>query len=375
MAKRRGHGEGSVTLLKDGRWRAYISLGKNKRKYFYGKTQKEVIAKLQKGQREKQQGTLITTPDQPLKVYLTRWLEVYKPTVRLATYNIRRLIVQNHIIPALGDIPLQRLTPQEVRVFYASELERGLKGSSVGTYHVTLHKALDRAAKDGLIARNVCDLVDPPKSERVEMTTLNKDQALQFLSAARGHRLELLFTMAITTGMRQGELLGLRWSDIDMERGTLSVRRTIKRVGKYGIIETEPKTAKGKRQISIPPFILDMLRVHQDQQTALRMAAGEKWQDRGMVFCTDTGGYFEGQRVHKPFKQLLAAAGLPDIRFHDLRHSAATLLLAMKEHPKVVQELLGHSSITTTLMTYSHVLPIMHEEAMRKMGDMFKRDK
>ncbi|HET8846374.1 MAG TPA: site-specific integrase, partial [Ktedonobacteraceae bacterium] len=220
----------------------------------------------------------------------------------------------------------------------------------------------------------ICDLVDPPKPIKVEMKTLDKDQSLRLLAAARGHKWEVLFTIAITTGMRQGELLGLRWADIDMERGTISIKRTVKRVGNYGIIETEPKTAKGKRQISLPPFILDMLRNHQEKQVALQEIAGEKWQNKGMVFCTEAGGYLEGQRIHKPFKRLLAAAGLPDIRFHDLRHSAATLLLAMNEHPKVVQELLGHSNITTTLNTYSHVLPSMHKEAMRKMGDLFKGD-
>lgn len=374
MAKRRGHGEGSVYQRSDGRWTAYISLEDHSRKYFYGKTQKEVISKLQKGQRDKQQGILLTTPDQPLRVYLTRWLEVYKLTVRLSTYNIRRLMVQNHIIPALGHIPLQRLTPQDIRSFYASELERGLKGSTVVSYHVTLHKALDQAVKDGLLARNVCDLVDAPKIVKSEMKTLDREQAQRLLDAAKGHKLELLLMLAITTGMRQGELLGLRWSDIDMERGTLSVRRTIKRVGKYGILEMEPKTAKARRQILLPAFILAMLRKHETKQNEMREAAGDNWQNKGTVFCSDTGGYLEGQRLHKPFKKLLEKAGLPDMRFHDLRHSSATLLLAMNVHPKIVQELLGHSNITTTLNTYSHVLPSMHQEATQKMEDLFKRD-
>lgn len=373
MAKRRGHGEGSVTQRKDGLWQSYITLENRKRKYFYGKTQKEVIDKLQKAQREKHQGTLITAPDQRLEVYLTHWLEAYKPAVRLATYNIKSYIVHGHIIPAIGHIPLQRLTPHHIRTFYATEMKAGLKPQTVRGYHLTLHKALVHAVRDGLIAKNVCDLVDPPKPIKREMQTLNEEQSRVLLEAAKGHRLEILLILAITTGMREGEMLALRWSDIDMDRGVVFVRRTVKRVGKYGMVETEPKTARSNRQISLPDFVVSALKKHMTEQDALKSKMGTRWQDKGLVICNHFGGYIETAFLTTRFKKLLSVAGLPNIRFHDLRHSAATLLFAMGVHPKIVQELLGHSSVAITMDVYSHALPSMHQEAMRKMDGLFRR--
>jgi integrase len=372
MAKRRGHGEGSVYQRSDGRWTAYITLDNRKRKYFYGKTRKEVVDKLQKAQREKHQGTLITTPDQRLEDYLTHWLDTYKPTVRLATYNIKSYIVRGHIIPAIGHIPLQRLTPQHIRAFYASEMNNGLKPQTVRGYHLTLHRALAQAVKDGLIARNVCDLVDPPKPLRREMQTLNEEQARHLLETAKGHRLEFLLTLAIATGMREGEMLALRWSDIDMDKGVLFVRRTVKRVGKYGIVETEPKTARSRRQIALPDFVIAALKAHKEKQEALRLKMGKRWRNKELVICNHFGDVIDTANLTHWFKKLLKQAELPNIRFHDLRHSAATLLLAMDVHPKIVQELLGHSSIAITMDVYSHALPSMHQEAMRKMDGIFR---
>jgi integrase len=374
MTKRRGHGEGSVIQRKDGRWQAYISLENHSRKYFYGKTQKEVIEKLQKAQREKHQGTLITTPDQRLEDYLTQWLEAYKPTVKLATYNMKSYAVRGHIIPAIGHIPLQRLTPQHLRAFYASELKTGLKPQTVRGYHATLHTALVQAVKDGLIAKNVCDVVDPPKPIKREMQTLNEEQARLLLETAKGHRFfETLLTLAITTGMREGEMLALRWSDIDMDRGVLFVRRTVKRVGKYGIVETEPKTTRSTRKIMLPDFVIAVLRSHEEKQQALRQKMGDRWRNKGLVICNHFGDVIETANLTIGFKKLLKVAGLPNVRFHDLRHSAATLLFAMGVHPKIVQELLGHSSVALTMDVYSHALPSMHGEAMRKMDDIFQR--
>ena len=205
------------------------------------------------------------------------------------------------------------------------------------------------------------------------MKALNQEQALKLLEMAKGHRMSALLTLAVATGMREGEILGLRWSDIDMDKGMIFIRRTIKRVSPYGIIETEPKTAKGKRKIMLPDFVIEALKAHKVQQQTIREKA-IKWHNNDFVFCNHFGGLIETSRLYMDFKGLLQAANLPVIRFHDLRHSAATLLLSMGIHPKVVQELLGHSTIAMTLDTYSHVLPSMHEEAMRKMGDLFKKE-
>jgi integrase len=192
------------------------------------------------------------------------------------------------------------------------------------------------------------------------------------LETARGHRLEALLTLALTTGMRRGEMLALRWQDINWSDSSLQVQRTVNRYGRgHGYVVSEPKTTKGRRRITLPAFVLDMLKQHKAHQLEARLKAGPAWQDQGLVFCNDVGGFLRPNGVGKQFQRLVKAAGLPHMRFHDLRHSAATILLAMRVNPKVIQELLGHSQIRITLDIYSHALPDMQEEAMQKMDDLF----
>lgn len=382
MAKRRGHGEGSVYQIKDGRWVTSISTGDRKRKYLHSKTQKEALEKLTKARYEQQQGTLVNSPRQLLKVYLAWWLdEVYKPTVRLSTYYNRQLAIKNHIIPALGHISLQALTPKDVQAFYAKKMRvepkpqagkkrSALKPQSVKNLHTILHKALDHAVKWGLISRNVCDLVELPASIRQEMQYLTLEQAKCLLEAAKDYKLEALLTLSVTTGIREGELLSLRWSDVDLEKKRLSVRRTLTHAGTYGILESEAKTAAGKRQMVLPDFVVRALKLHRKEQQVMRQRAS-KWLNENYVFCSRFGNHIQETNLRKKFKKVLAQAQLPNIRFHDLRHSAATILLAMGVHPKIVQEILGHSNIAITLDMYSHVIPTMHEKTMGGLGNLF----
>jgi integrase len=237
--------------------------------------------------------------------------------------------------------------------------------------HSLLHSALENAVKWNLVGRNVCDLVSPPVPKRHEIQPLTPEQAQRLLRAAREHKLETLLTLALATGMRRGELLGLRWQDIDFEVGCLHVRHSVGRVGRYGMIKSEPKTQRGRRKIMLPAFVLEALRQHQQQQHAAREEAGSDWQEKDIVFAGRNGKYFDLNGLDYHFKRLLKSAGLPNIRFHDLRHSAATILLSMGVHPKVVQELLGHSNISITLDIYSHVLPSIQQEAMNKLDDLF----
>ena len=202
----------------------------------------------------------------------------------------------------------------------------------------------------------------------MEMRALSPDQAQSFLEAARGDKLEALYLLALTTGMRQGELLALQWKDINWNNGTLQVRRKISRITNQGFVFSEPKTAKSRRSITLTQMAVETLKQHRLHQNEQRLAAGPIWEEYDLVFCNALGRPIEvGNMIRRSFRPLLQKAGLPIIRFHDLRHSCASLLLSMGVHPKVVQELLGHSQISVTLDTYSHVLPSLQGEAISRL--------
>ena len=371
---RRKHGEGSVFQRKDGRWVAQVRLENGKLKSSYHKTGKEANVALRKMLYELEHRTLATGPNQILKVYLEQWLEqVHKlSAIRVGTYNMYRIVIYKHIIPMLGHIQLQKLTPQQVQAFYTKKLDEGLSFKRVRGFHSVLHSALENAVKWNLVGRNVCDLVTPPVPRRHEIQPLTQEQAQRLLKVAQNHKLEALLTVAITTGMRRGELLGLHWQDIDLRTGSLQVKRTVNRIGKHGLVVSEPKTARSRRNIVLPAFVIDVLKQHRKRQQEIKKQAGDSWREMDIVFCSMVGGYIEPSNLQGWYKKLLKSAELPDVRFHDLRHSAATILLGMGVHPKVVQELLGHSSISMTMDIYSHVLPSMQQEAMGKMDDLFK---
>jgi integrase len=211
-----------------------------------------------------------------------------------------------------------------------------------------------------------------------EIQPLNQEQIRRFLAAARGHRLEALFVLALATGMRKGELMALKWQDINFSTGMLQVRRILTHMpaklhGKGGYVEAEPKTERSRRSIAIAPFALEKLKEHHVRQLEAKRKAGPLWQENDLVFCSSVGGHLHTSRdVFVQFKRLLQQAELPAIRFHDLRHSAATMLLSLGIHPKVVQEMLGHSQIGMTMDIYSHVLPTMQAEAMSKLNDVLQ---
>jgi integrase len=237
--------------------------------------------------------------------------------------------------------------------------------------HVTLHKALKQAVNDGLVKRNVCEAVKPPQLRREEIKSLTSKQAKLLLKQIRGDRLEALYVLGITAGLRQSELLGLKWEDVDLERGTLQVRRTLTGLKNGQPIFGSPKTAKSKRSIQLTVKALEALKRHHALQVEEEQRLAGLWQEHGLVFATRVGTPINRRNlVIRSFKPLLNRAGLPKIRFHDLRHTCATLMLCGGIHPKVVQELLGHASVTITLDTYSHVLPSMQGEAAEKMDSM-----
>src|SRR6266700_4981730 len=373
--RRRAKGEGSIYQRKDGRYVAEMTLEDGKRKQFYGKTQKEALEKLRKAQREQEQGILATGPQQTIKQFLEYWLEdVHKLKVRPGTYEVYRTVLDNHLIPVLGHIKLQKLTTQQVQTLYAKKLKEGLSSQRVQTIRAVLHKALGHAKRIKLVDSNVCDDVEAlPRQAQQEMQPLTPEQAQVLLQKVREHRLEALLTLALTTGMRKGEILALRWQDIDLQKGDLQIRRTVNYRGRGRFIEGDPKTEKSKRKIVLPQFVVETFKRHRMTQLEMRLQAGAAWVDNDLVFSNKRGGFIVPMTLSNHFFQLLEEAGLPHIRFHDLRHSAATLLLSLGVPAKVVQEILGHSNFGTTMNNYSHVLPSMQQEAMDKMDSFFRQ--
>lgn len=374
MAKR-GNGAGSIYRQKStGKWGGSITLENGKRKYFYGKTQKEVQDKINEALYEQQRGMLATGSNATMQEYLEDWLEkTHKHTVRLGTYLNYQKLLRNYLVPGLGKVKLQKLTAPQVQAFYSATLEKGLSPKTVTNIHGLLHKALDNAVRWNIVSRNVCDAVTPPRVPRKELNFLTQDQAATLLQEVKANKLEALLTVAVTTGLRRGELLALRWQDINFELGTIQVKRAVSYHQVYGYVESEPKTSRSRREIMLASFVVDVLTKHQQQQLEQRLAVGGDWTDKNLVFTNATGDFYSPSTLVKAFRRFLKKVGLPDMRFHDLRHSAATILLTMKVHPKVVQEILGHSQITTTMDIYSHAMPSMQSEATEQWDTNFEQ--
>lgn len=365
---KRGNGEGSIYQRKsDGRWVGSITLPNGTRKVFYGKKRSEVAEKVNTALHDLNRGMLATGPNITVQEYMQQWLEeIHKPIVKLSTYKNYGELLRSYIIPSLGRIKLQSLAPQQVQAFYSQKISDGLAPKTINNIHGLLHKALSSAVKWNMLPRNVCDAVTPPRVIRKEKTVLTTQQAYTLLRQAKGHRMEALFTLAIITGMRCGELLALRWQDIDFASCRLQVKRTVNYIKGYGHVESEPKTVKSRRQILLPHFVVDILANHKAQQDQQRNEMAEAWVKKDLVFTTADGNYIALTTLRRAFNSILEQTGLPHMRFHDLRHSAATILLSRGTHPKVVQEILGHSQIAMTLDVYSHVLPSMQEDVVKR---------
>lgn len=374
MSRKRGNGEGSIYRRKDGRWvgqyLVYTSEGP-KYRYLYGKTRQKVAEKLTKAMADRDGGITFDAGRLTVREYLDRWMkDSVRGTVRLSTVERHEINVRVHINPALGQAKLKSLTPAHVRALHREKLDAGLSPATVRKIHSTLHKALSQAVADGLIPRNAAD-VKAPRPAPDEMRPLSEAEARAFLESAStsGERFEALYVLAITTGLRRGELLGLRWDDANLEQGTLRVGRSLVREGgRYTLGET--KTKRGRRRVNLTPRTVNALKAHRKRQLEERVRLAGLYEDQDLIFATSAGTPIQPENlVKRSFKPLLKKAGLPEIRFHDLRHTCATLLLGRGVHPKIVQELLGHATIAMTLDTYSHYLPSMGNQASGAMGD------
>ncbi len=372
--QRRGNGTGGVTRRKDGSWMARYTVQTatgRKRKVIYAGSHEEARRKLAEAIADRDKGLAYDSGGLTMDEYLARWLEdSVRGSVKVTTAHSYGSLVKNHVSPTLGKTKLSALTPAHVQNLYRRKLDEGLAPKTVKYIHTTLHRALKQAVRWGLVPRNAAAEVDPPRVRTPEMRPLSPLQARKLLEAARSDRLEALYLLAVTTGMRQGEMLGLGWEDADLEAGVVRVKRTLT-LARGGPRLTEPKTRGSRRSVRLTASAVEVLERHRERQQNERSAAGEGWAEHGLVFTTRVGTPIRRDKLHaESWKPLLKRAGLPDTRFHDLRHTCATLLLTKDVHPKIVSEMLGHSSIAITLDTYSHVIPGMQEAAASAMEDV-----
>jgi integrase len=306
--------------------------------------------------------------------YLDQWLRDYAaihvaPRTRERYTEICRL----NIIPSLGFLPLTRLEPQHIQDFYSRALKEGRKDGKGGlsprsVYHIhrILFEALKHAVKRGLLMRNPAEAVDPPRPGHREMTALTAEQLARFLEAARETPYHILFYIAAYTGLRRSELLALQWQDIDLNLAVLSVLRTLHRLKSGEYVFGEPKSRRSRRQVDLSPSVAILLRKHREEQEATFSLLGMPLTDSDLVFSGLDGQPISPDAVTKAFQRLSQRLGFRKLRFHDLRHTHATLLLQQGVHPKIVSERLGHSSVAITLDTYSHVLPGLQRAAAQR---------
>lgn len=373
--RRRGSGEGSIYQRPDGSWCAMIELGivngKRKRKYLYGATRKEVAEKLRQLFNQQQQGINIDPERITVGEFLDRWLEqVIKPHRRPRTYSSYADTIRLHLKPRLGHHQLTKLTAIHVQTMINEMAASG--GARIAQYtRGVLQQALNRAVKWDLVPRNVVLATDRPRVITRQITPLTVEEAQQLLDAVAGHRLEALYRIALSLGLRRGEVLGLRWADIDLAKKTLRISGTLQRV--QGKLERSlPKTKAGTRTLLLPEVLVELLIDHQRRQVEERAFWGDEWQEHDLLFPAERGTPMEPRNLHRHFKIALKRAGLPETtRFHDLRHSCATFLIAQGVHPRVVMEILGHSQISLTMNTYGHVQPETQRDATAKVADLF----
>jgi len=335
-------------------------------------TKKEAERRLSELLHQLDTGTFMKPGKTTLAEYLERWLKDYaKPNLSPRGFERYASIIRKHIIPDMGSITLTQLRSEHLQKLYAAKLNSGLSALTVRYIHVVIHKALQTAIKWGLVSRNVADGVDVPRARRSEMQTWNEGDITLFLEAAKTTPYYALFYTALYTGMRRSELLGLKWNDVDLILGEVSVTRSLHHLRDGSYIFTEPKSAKSRRTIALPPSAILTLREHHEKQKLERVMLGIPLTDDDLVFSQFDGKPLRPNTITRAWTMLAARCGVKVIRLHDARHTHASLMLKQGIHPKIVQERLGHATIAITLDTYSHVAPGLQEAAAKRFDEAF----
>ncbi|TYP86958.1 tyrosine-type recombinase/integrase [Blastococcus xanthinilyticus] len=375
--RKRASGESSIYQDEDGRWHGFVSMGKKEngrrdRRHVSGARRVDVVAKVRAIEAKRDAG-FVEAAGRALLVaeWLNHWLDnIAARKVRARTLESYRSTVRLHLTPGIGHHRLDRLQPEHLERLYAALADKGLSPASILRGHRVLSRALKVASQRGKVGRNVATLVDPPTVKRPQTALpLSADEARRVMAAAGAHRNAARWTVALAVGLRQSEALGLCWADVNLDEGTLTVRRGIHRVAGQGLVYEEPKAERSRRTLALPNQLVEALRTHRSAQLEERITAGSLWEDDDLVFAQANGRPIERKSDWQAWKALLHEAGVRDVRLHDGRHTAATLLLSEGVHPRVVMEVLGHAQMRTTTDTYSHVLPALGRDAADRMGN------
>lgn len=355
-----------IRKRKDGRFEGRYLGADGRVHYVYGEKEKDVRARINEAIKTDDVGLAPVSKTLTVEAYLDRWLaDSVKPRLRPRTYDSYAETCRRYIVPAIGAVRIAKLERAHIQRMVADLTARGdLSPTTVRYSYSVLRIALGRAMKDGVVIRNVAELVDPPRKATVEMRPLTADQVRVLIEATADDRLGPLYALAVATGMRQGELLALRWDDVDLEARTLDVRHSLRRGSRE---LAEPKTQRGRRRLVLGESAVHALRTQQSRQRRARLAAGRSWHDEGLVFTTAEGRALDGANVTHTLQTALERAKLPRQRFHDLRHANATLLLEAGEELAVISRTLGHSDLSTTADVYAHLTRSMQERSAARM--------
>ena len=375
--RRRGSGEGSIYQRGDGRWVGSVDLGYGRegrrRKVVYGRTQAEVRDKVRELQRQVESG--LPLPDTQLTVgeLLERYLrDVVPGRVAASTEDNYRTLARLHLVPALGRTKLAKLTPMDVQLFLRDKLAEGYSASTVRALRKLLVQAIGQAERWGLVPRNVAALTDGPKLPAREGRSLTPEQARTLLDSVRGDRLEACYVLLLSLGLRRGEALGSAWSDLDLDAGLLRVRKALKKEGS-AVVLGDVKTAGSRRAVNLPAPVVTYLRAHKARQATERLAAGTSWTDSGLVFTTSVGTPLDPDNFRRRFAAITEKAGIGRWHVHELRHSAASIMLASGVPLEVVSKVLGHASIRITADVYGHVMDPQRQHAADTIGAVLFR--
>jgi integrase len=376
--RRRVKGDGSVHLRDDGLYQGRIDLGredgKRKSKSVYARTEAECIQKMHAVRLARSKGVNVLAKRHKLSDYLETWLaDVVTPSRRPGTVRSYEGIIRIHLIPGLGHIDLSKLDAPAVRKFLNAKLKEGSSARNVELMRAVLHACIHQAVRDDLVPRNVVSLTSAPTVKRPAREFLNVDHARAVIKTAADHKRGALFVTAIATGCRLGELLALEWSDVDLHGGFIRVSKQLQRqggrVGHGGsrLATVEPKTERSNRTLPVPSFAIDSLRKHKEVRQALASKRGLPWSEDLHVFGCEGFGPTEPRNATRTFKAFLKEAEVPDVRFHDLRHACASLMLSQGTDLRTIMQHLGHSQIALTMNTYSHVVPQLQREAANRL--------
>lgn len=380
MATKKANGSGTIRKRADGRWEGKYSLGydpktgKLIRKSVYGKTQKEVRLTLSKIVSEMDSGTYAEPSKMKVSQWLDEWLASYTMNIKPATRSAYEEHIRVHIKPSLGDIPLKQLSTRDIQQLYTNLLkERELSPKTVRNIHGVLHRTLEQAKLLGCIRVNPTDAAVTPRVEKKQVETLDAEDIGKFLAAIRGTKYEYPLFVAVFTGLRQGELLGLTWDCVDFENGLLLINKQHNRVKG----DTEFRFASLKndkaRVLTAADEVMEVLKLQKERQTTWAATLGDGWSNPDhLVFTTEFGRYINNKILYQNFKRIMRKLGKPDLRFHDLRHTYAVNSLRAGDDIKTVQENLGHATASFTLATYAHATPGMKRESAKRMTEFIR---